>query len=614
MEVDWLPSGTQTTTIRRGCGSTYKLSQEADTVVCDGRKTAGFRRRHCIKTCSGEAGDDPCNKENDGIASELSAQVVSSCKVCTSESVADDAENDCASDPGKSQSCPEYARASCFAARSRNIEAGSTNGTSIVTHGCSAFTQQVQSCVTYSDATEEETIANIEHQVCKQTCDFDNNCNNEVIGLPEEEPPTFCFVCTGYYNSIGVEIGSATGCYNLEIEENSNKNLRQCSSTSQSCFTQMHVEWKANGEQQMQITRGCSDEEPPSAAKSTEFPVTCEASSDVSGAFLYSDCTQTFPIGKLGASPANKDTEELEKAVSGVGLWNNGLQEPVISCHACEHFSSTDGDSKNSCDEQPGDETIKECPLYAQAGCFVSHTTREVLHGYRSRDTHRGCSTFNLATEGGVADLKPVCNGFKANDEEGQPREFNSCKQTCSTENCNNEEPVTRPETLSCYSCSETWSHLNMTVGSSDQGCFMDPGEEFIVECGPDDHMCAIEFEIDWLLNGQQNTIVRRSCTRGDREAGPGTECSVNSGSSANFHFKKCTETTRGSNSNSHLDILAYFANPTPVIDCYSCSHNSEQGADADNCLASNELLENEDFILKCGSWQAEGCFTGNRF
>ena len=66
----------------------------------------------------------------------------------------------------------------------------------------------------------------------------------------------------------------------------------------------------------------------------------------------------------------------------------------------------------------------------------------------------------------------------------------------------------------------------------------MDPGEEFIVECGPDDHMCAIEFEIDWLLNGQQNTIVRRSCTRGDREAGPGTDCSVNSGSSANFHVK----------------------------------------------------------------------------
>jgi hypothetical protein len=47
------------------------------------------------------------------------------------------------------------------------------------------------------------------------------------------------------------------------------------------------------------------------------------------------------------------------------------------------------------------------------------------------------------------------------------------------------------------------------------------------------------------------------------------------------------------------------------VIDCYSCSHNSEQGADADNCLASNDLLENEDFILKCGSWQAEACFTG---
>lgn len=152
----------------------------------------------------------------------------------------------------------------------------------------------------------------------------------------------------------------------------------------------------------------------------------------------------------------------------------------------------------------------------------------------------------------------------------------------------------------------------------------MDPGEEFIVECGPDDQMCAIEFEIDWLLSGQQNTVVRRSCARGNSEAKPGTECSSNSGSSANFHvkrllkiiikwfqFKKCTETTAGSNSNSHLDILSYFVNPTPVIDCYSCSHNSEQGADADNCLASNDLLENEDFILKCGSWQAQGCFTG---
>jgi hypothetical protein len=154
--------------------------------------------------------------------------------------------------------------------------------------------------------------------------------------------------------------------------------------------------------------------------------VTCEASSDVSGAFLYSDCTQTFPIGNVGEVPANKDTEELEKAVSGVGLWNNALQEPVLSCHACEHIFLTDGESTNSCDDEPVYETLSPCPLYAQAGCFVSHTTREVLHGYRSRDTHRGCSAFNLATEGGVADLKPVCNGFKATDEEGMPREFNS--------------------------------------------------------------------------------------------------------------------------------------------------------------------------------------------
>ena len=68
-----------------------------------------------------------------------------------------------------------------------------------------------------------------------------------------------------------------------------------------------------------------------------------------------------------------------------------------------------------------------------------------------------------------------------------------------------------------------------------------------------------------------------------------------------------------GSNSNSHLNILAYFSNPSPVIDCYSCSHNSEEGPDFKNCLASNELLDNEDFIQECGSWQSEGCFTGNR-
>ena len=44
------------------------------------------------------------------------------------------------------------------------------------------------------------------------------------------------------------------------------------------------------------------------------------------------------------------------------------------------------------------------------------------------------------------------------------------CKQTCYSDNCNNEEPDYFAEPLKCFQCQETWNHLNQSIGFSDTG------------------------------------------------------------------------------------------------------------------------------------------------
>ena len=104
------------------------------------------------------------------------------------------------------------------------------------------------------------------------------------------------------------------------------------------------------------------------------------------------------------------------------------------------------------------------CPPYANSACFKS--VSEHVEGSKiSVEVVRGCSTFSMQ-DAGQEDNKAYCNGFRLNDVQ-----YEVCKQTCTDkDNCNNKEPDVFGEPLKCFTCSETWNHLNQSIGYSDTG------------------------------------------------------------------------------------------------------------------------------------------------
>ena len=73
-----------------------------------------------------------------------------------------------------------------------------------------------------------------------------------------------------------------------------------------------------------------------------------------------------------------------------------------------------------------------------------------------------------------------------ASNSNGSP--FNTCKETCTTDDCNKNEPgfdldSTPPN--SCLVCSVTVDSFNNTIGSGDEGCW-DGDQKYTKQCDSD--------------------------------------------------------------------------------------------------------------------------------
>ena len=107
------------------------------------------------------------------------------------------------------------------------------------------------------------------------------------------------------------------------------------------------------------------------------------------------------------------------------------------------------------------------------------------------------------------------------------------------------------------------------------KGCFDQPDEKYLQECGPQATLCATMMEVDWTILGAQTTTVRRSC--GVAQS-PGINCQEGAliyfifffrifdhfclESIDNFAFKRCVETTIGAGSNDDLHVAEGLSHP----------------------------------------------------
>lgn len=216
MELDWRPSGIQTTTVRRGCGSSSDLDQQVDSVVCSSTSTSAFRSKTCTKECSPPIGTEPCNKDLEGISDLFAGNIVQQCRSCSSAEDVKPDENgvlhDCAEDPTMVRVCPDYLTMSCFSSRSQNTVDNPGAPMSLSAHGCSGFTQDFPVCTEFDTTGTIDPDGGIhggdeeeKHlRVCKQTCGNDE-CNDYVVDVPPANTK-MCYQCQVTFNNFGAMV------------------------------------------------------------------------------------------------------------------------------------------------------------------------------------------------------------------------------------------------------------------------------------------------------------------------------------------------------------------------------------------------------------------------
>jgi len=592
MEIDWRPSGMQTVTVHRGCARSRDLEQGPESTSCSGTNFSAFRSKTCTKACMPVRGE-ACNQDLAGISELFAGGNVKECRSCMDvgdiELGADGLLHDCAEDDSTIRECPEYQTSGCFSSRSEN----SLESQSISVHGCSAFEQDYTLCTEFDTTGTIDPDGNIHGEdgdntqhlrVCKETCRTDS-CNNYVLDVPEPNNNQ-CYQCFAIYDNIGNMLAGDPGCYDPADTNNIDERyLKTCPGEEQHCVLEMEVDWLLGDTQKVRISRACTSTVPDNLHPIVE----CKEGDLGSAVGMYKDCKSFWEAQEdLGA---NKDTTLLELSLG---------QAEVNSCHSCQG-SSLMPDNRDNCLQIPTDANQVQCPPYANTACYKT-VSEHVEKGQVAVEVYRGCSTFALK-DAGQEENKAACTGFRVNDVQ-----YEMCKQTCYSDNCNNEEPDYFAEPLKCFTCQETWNHLNQSIGYSDTGCFMQPDEKYLHECYPDENMCVTQMEVDWTVTGEQNTIVRRRCGKANT---PETSCST--GSTLNLQVKQCTQTSRGFGSNDNLDIASQFSHPNQQDDCYTCSHSSLDGPDTYNCFADDHPHTDSELIWrKCAIWQNAACFTAD--
>merc|ERR1712227_150036 len=219
-----------------------------------------------------------------------------------------------------------------------------------------------------------------------------------------------CHTCEVYQDHQGNIIGAGNpACWD---DPTKGDFLRECLEPGDICVTDFIVDWLPRGEMTYHISRHCGHP--------SEIQPHCHEEDYQK--WMWKDC-------KSGCTEegCNTDFEELAKKFDA----GNG----DMVCHTCAYARNFDGsimpNSNDNCGlpdvtDKLGTGNEYKCPIYANAGCYMSSTFIKQGTGYDNNihDDHKGCSTFKTD--------KKYCEDFVLDGQD-----YTSCKETCTSNQCN---------------------------------------------------------------------------------------------------------------------------------------------------------------------------------
>lgn len=200
----------------------------------------------------------------------------------------------------------------------------------------------------------------------------------------------------------------------------------------------------------------------------------------------------------------------------------------VHQCYHCKaHFSQLLGSEHTKCDFETD---VHDCPPYADASCQMS-VTEHMENNILVRDEIRTCSSFTAQSED--------CSEMSTSDlGTGDTWNMYSCKNSCTSDLCNDSDLRSPREKHRCYHCTATMNSRGDVI-TGDEACFNNLTDFYAMECGDMEH-CLVDMEADWLPTGEQVMTIRRMC-----QAQPGNKMCLESGSNA-WAYRDCSETCVG--------------------------------------------------------------------
>ena len=347
--LEWRPSGEQVIKLTRGC----RTAEWEDR--CDPTTDSGYQRTDCHITV--ENTDNPSEPTNLGNLDDLWKVVnvdqnnVNECNSCygegklvNGEEQGDDAFELCRHGENvPTMECPEYARRACYSveALSEDLRPGEEADVSY-RRGCSHFEldESQLKCNAYLDGLKNA-------EACKEACTEDN-CNDQEVEIPQN-----CYDCSYAWDDQGtLGVGDPrcrTGVLGSMVVP--------CDDDQPYCVTERIAEWTHRGKQEHRIKRYCSSEKYDPKEDDSAWCTSGGLTSAGGTSFNFKDCYTSCDDSSFCNSGL-----EVEQMFSH--------PNQVKSCKNC-YYDEENNSGEKKC--QIGSEvSSKQCPDYANAGCFTT--------------------------------------------------------------------------------------------------------------------------------------------------------------------------------------------------------------------------------------------------
>ena len=457
----------------------------------------------------------------------------------------------------KTRDCPRFANWGCFTANfsSNGVDIGDSYSDSI-NKGCSIFEiengEMGETCSTFAQGTS----------YCKKQCE-NNRCN--VDGMATFQ----CQQCEMTFDHTGNVISGDSDCFTSPANH-----LVDCSGGVEMCSTYMKADFTYEGQMVYTFNRGCVA---PDTDTSNDGQCNVENNVNTDDKDDFKMEKECFTFCDSSDCNANNDIEDLFAV--------QGDAPGIYPVHYCYEYSSEYDDEYDPA--APGYGEGKQCPMFANAGCFASNFTTGDTIGF-----NRGCSPFmTVVTE-------PVCIGDTDSDD-------HSCKQYCSSHFCNRDK-IRSP--TRCHVCTATFDHTGKPLsGETTDACYTVADDYYLEQCELIYDHCETDTVTDWLPNGAQRyTLHRRCAVFRDEPDQPMTKCFQGNDANTGSIYKDCYNHCYGDGCNDNNSVerehsrLDEDGNPVELT-CYEYN------------IDTSILDYPQDGATRlCPLYANWGCFKGN--